>query len=524
MKAPATRNRWSPLRSLLLVACAGGLLAAAHTWMTNLRFDFDDASDWWSNISPADIPSAEIVAAPEIVNSRAPELSMGQLVNGVLFSKPATGWQLDSTRTDFTAAWMTPQSNGSWVTQTHSDYRPATLSPSGFATGSSPASSLVPTAPTASGNWISNATGIWGSTTNWQGGVIADGAGNTAHFDTLDITTPLTVLLDTSRTIGNLYIGDTNGTDRYTIAPTSSILTFDTGTSNPSIHSILEQSSTSLGDTIHVSVFMNSDLDINNLSGANQFTISGNISANSIRLLSFNNIDTSIHTAGNILVSGIITNGTSGPLSLVVVNGGTVTLSGTNTYTGSTEVKAGTLLINGNNSGASGGTHVDNSGTLGGHGTVGGNNFVFGGTVTGDTITTVGTLSFAGSLTFGGEGPGGTYLANLNGALSDRLAITLNLTIFSGTGLSIVGSADNVTTYVLATFGASRGTFDPALVTGIPAGYTLVYNPTDIELVPTAIPEPATWGAAALAFLVVGYMQRKRIRGMYQKPVMAAAK
>jgi hypothetical protein len=43
----------------------------------------------------------------------------------------------------------------------------------------------------------------------------------------------------------------------------------------------------------------------------------------------------------------------------------------------------------------------------------------------------------------------------------------------------------------------------------IPLGYTLVYNPTDIELVP--IPEPATWIGGALALGAMAF-SRQRLR------------
>jgi fibronectin-binding autotransporter adhesin len=211
-------------------------------------------------------------------------------------------------------------------------------------------------------------------------------------------------------------------------------------------------------------------------------------------------------------VSGNISNGSTGAnLGVVIVTGGTVTFTGANTYTGSTDVEGGTLLVNGNNSGATGGVFVDNAGTLGGHGTIGGSVFTFGGTITGDTATTVGTLTLLNNVNlFTGEGAGGTYLANLSGSLSDLLAITGNLGLGTGTTLDIVGSADNTTTYILATFAAHSGTFDT--VTGIPLGYTLVYNPTDLELVPTAIPEPATWigGALALGAISAFRLRRKR--------------
>jgi fibronectin-binding autotransporter adhesin len=71
--------------------------------------------------------------------------------------------------------------------------------------------------------------------------------------------------------------------------------------------------------------------------------------------------------------SGIISNnfGGAGVLSLEKVDDGTWTLSGINTYTGTTIVNAGTLVITG--SLATGDVTVTAAGTLGGHGNIGGN-------------------------------------------------------------------------------------------------------------------------------------------------------
>ena len=364
----------------------------------------------------------------------------------------------------------------------------------------------VPTAPNANGSWVANASGNWGNAANWAAGVIADGAGALADFNTLNITTDVTVSLDTSRTIGELYIGDTNGTHRYTIAPVSgTALTFDSGVAFQ--NAILQQSATSGGDTVAANIFLNSDLDINNLSSSNPFQITGNI-ASSAGPSSFQNIwFNRTAGAGDINVSGNISNG-NGSVGVVVVNG-TVTFTGANTYSGSTSVDGGMLLVNGNNGSATGSVFVGAGGTLGGTGTVGGNVTAFGGVITGATDTTVGTLTLLGNVNLSsGEGEG-TYLANLSGSLSDLLAITGILNLGECSILDIQGSADGITTYTLATFASRNDVFD--VVTGVPGGYSLVYHDMDIQLVP--IPEPATWIGGALALGAIVLLRRRRARG-----------
>ena len=68
----------------------------------------------------------------------------------------------------------------------------------------------------ADGTWIrlvnGDASGLWSDTTAWSGGIVANGAGFTANFATLDITLPSALQLDTPRTIGNLIFGDADPT------------------------------------------------------------------------------------------------------------------------------------------------------------------------------------------------------------------------------------------------------------------------------------------------------------------------
>lgn len=62
----------------------------------------------------------------------------------------------------------------------------------------------------ASGTWTNASGGTWSDTANWSSGTVADGAGNTADFNTLDPTAITTVTLDSARTLGTLLFGDTD--------------------------------------------------------------------------------------------------------------------------------------------------------------------------------------------------------------------------------------------------------------------------------------------------------------------------
>jgi autotransporter-associated beta strand protein len=93
--------------------------------------------------------------------------------------------------------------------------------------------------------------------------------------------------------------------------------------------------------------------------------------------------------------SGVIKN-TAGTLALTKTGNGTLTLSGNNTYTGATLISGGTLLVNGNQSTATGSVTVN--ATLGGTGILGGATTVNGNLAPG---ASVGQLTFTGGLTLG---------------------------------------------------------------------------------------------------------------------------
>ncbi len=93
------------------------------------------------------------------------------------------------------------------------------------------------TTVTATGTWITDASGFWGESNRWSGNIVATGAGQTANFSTINITANRTVTLDSSRTIGTLKYSDTSGSQSWTIAANAGFsLKLDTGSAtSPSI-------------------------------------------------------------------------------------------------------------------------------------------------------------------------------------------------------------------------------------------------------------------------------------------------
>ena len=116
-------------------------------------------------------------------------------------------------------------------------------------------------------------------------------------------------------------------------------------------------------------------------------------------------------------VSGVIT-GTGG--SLVKTGSGTLTLSGINSYTGSTTVNAGTLIVDGSIAPSSL-TTVNSGGTLGGTGTVGNTQINSGGVFAPGSGSAGTSMTVAGNLAFQS---GALYLVQVNSSTASLANVT----------------------------------------------------------------------------------------------------
>lgn len=202
----------------------------------------------------------------------------------------------------------------------------------------------------------------------------------------------------------------------------------------------------------------------------------------------------SVRLAGGTLTNGALTgavtstggaiSGLSGPASVTILSG-TTTVTGTNAYTGATAVNGGTLVVEGSIT-ASSGLTVAAGATLGGSGQLP-STTVSGAISPGNSP---GTLTVNGNLTFNS---GSTYVAEVQGAVADRLVVTGAAALAGTLRLVPLGG-----TYVFATpytllsaAGGASGAFATVETQGsFGAGVTtrVDYTATQVRL--TLVPAP----------------------------------
>jgi autotransporter-associated beta strand protein len=195
-------------------------------------------------------------------------------------------------------------------------------------------------------------------------------------------------------------------------------------------------------------------------------------------------------------------------------------LSANNTYTGETLVTAGTLIVNGNQSSASGAVSVAAGATLGGTGTLGGATTV-GGILAPGTGTSIGVLKIAANTTWVGAllaGDGTNWKFELgSGNTADQLNITGNFLKDASAGtvfrFDFLGSVQTGTFKLVDWSGTTDFSIGDFTYTGLAEGNTgsFVLNGSQLELQVAAIPEPSTW-ALGIASLLVFLLLRSRTK------------
>lgn len=174
---------------------------------------------------------------------------------------------------------------------------------------------------------------------------------------------------------------------------------------------------------------------------------------------------------GNGTLSGVVSNNGANIPGIQKEGSGTWTLTSTsiNTYTASTQINGGTLLVNGSTASGSPAS-VDSGATLGGSGTVAGAVNA----ATGSKIAPGSAASSAGTLNTGAATLSGTLAIDVNGAIADKLNVTGNLSLGAASAVTVnlLAGGFTQTNYIIAQCsGTLSGTF-----ASVPSGYQVTYT------------------------------------------------
>jgi alpha-galactosidase len=207
-------------------------------------------------------------------------------------------------------------------------------------------------------NTITSSAQNWNVNGNWTNAAAFPSGISTQAIINANISAPQTINLNQPITVGSMQIGDANNSANYTIAANGGSLAFsDTNTIS------LTQISTSKGDVFATPISIATNLVVINNS-TNPLTFAGNVSsANGATLTigsgtfqvgdgttngSLGSVNVTDNTSLVFNRSDSVTN--SGVISgsgSVTQNGtGTITLTASNTYAGSTLINSGTLALN----------------------------------------------------------------------------------------------------------------------------------------------------------------------------------
>jgi len=441
------------------------------------------------------------------------------------FIKNGAGtWNIGSQANNYTGGFTL--NAGTVIVTGNRSFGTAAMTINGGIIQSSTGITFAPTSLTIGGNFAFSGTGndIWGMTVN-------TGSSNR----TITNNTTSTATRTFSNTIsgsGGITFDGTGGSGGIVLSGANDY----TGGTILSGGLLKLSGSGTLGSTSGTLNVNGGTLD---LGGTNQTVGALNGSAGAINTSTGTSTLTVGNGDGSGSYAGSITN--TGTVALTKTGAGTQTLTANDSYTGATTINGGVLELK--NSGGvtlsgTSGVAVNNGGTL----LMSANNQINQATFPGISI---GSAAGSGTakIDAGGfsQGTGGTPVVPNSGTIGLG-ALTMNASsVIDLTGTSVLHFSDSSgqtwtgTLFIwdwsgtATTGGGSEQILFGGTVNGLTAGQllqvsfysdngsTLISNTglilADGEIIPgpmTPVPEPSTWSAAALAFFVVGYIQRKR--------------
>lgn len=223
-----------------------------------------------------------------------------------------------------------------------------------------------------------------------------------------------------------------------------------------------------------------------------------------------------VNFTGNVRRAG----GTTGAGDHVIITGGgVVVLSGTNnTYTGTTSVSSGTLLVNGSLGSGGAAVMVTNGATLGGTGEI--DRLVSiaeGGTLSAGDMNTSGvsqggTLSLGAGLTLSDTSILKFDLADSASLLNDKLVITGDLTLDGKLDITALNGF-GLGTYQLMSYTGSL-TNNGLTINTVPGGFTYSLDTSNNIVSLIVVPEPHSFPLMATGLVIVIAMSRGRRRSL----------
>jgi hypothetical protein len=371
------------------------------------------------------------------------------------------------------------------------------------------------------------------------GGTVTEGAGFTVHkFDTVGSTSFNMSDVDLNARLGAVVSSSITGTGDLSFSGPGQLTLNAANTHSGATRAV--SGTLNLG---HVDALQNSTLDMNsadsgtvNLTQSNQtYNVAGLQGTRDLALgnntLSVGANNASTNYAGNL----------SGTGGLAKVGTGTLELSGANGFTGTTDVGAGKLVVNGSTAG--GAVTVQNNASLGGSGTLGGSTtFQSGSTHT--PGNSPGLQSFTSGLTYN---TGSTFEWELignttsgRGSIFDGVNVSGNsLSIFAGVTSSLIfNGASSAVDWTDSFWGSSRDWLVFSSTAGITSGpsifdtinisndkngvslsaaragafFSWSQSGNDLFLNYTNVPEPSSMVILGVVALGVAYRARRKSR------------